>query len=497
MIELRLNGVATYTKPEPITTHAPSIRITESGLMFVGPLYEGLPNGKGAVFGGDSILLSDFSDGIPTGESLLVTRDHIKRGTYHDGMRLESQPIAGADVLDFLTGYLEAEHSVVTDDHLRSILANADTGEAMKPLWTDVLPARYMIGSVSITEKLDVGRGSLLARIGDTKVLLSPLPSHPPRGNVAVAPGVVVKQADVWLRRFERMVTLAEYPDSVMRPVGVIKLDDGARYVVSLFPVDLMKDDIVKAPQDTHTDSLIDTVHLVCEAVKFFHSSGVTFNGSLNPGAFIFSVDGRVWLNSGYVLSMAIDTLQLYGGMLVEEVRFMSPARISSLSQPIRSAMQYVGFEESVQLSPVEDDAYSLGLLIASLQSNSEFPYEWLSHSQFILCSILASSKGLSDVPWLSLTCKEPVDLSSPDVTHREVTDLSPCEKLALKLMDGQISIEDAVVSFVNYKAWRDRVMNETSVHTEVRAVFNKMSTILQSSQDMIKQSLAHQKDLW
>lgn len=480
MLKLDQDGSGSFSRTESAGVR---LKVFLDGRMHLSDLCSSQSSVPGIMLGGSSFVVSKFAQDKPVDTVLLFHERGLKRKATGDGIGISENDVPVDMWSEALSEVLRGSEV----DRMRPNLVEIMMRNKAEPAkWADIIPLRYMIESVDIVGELVSGMEgqSLLGVIGNSRVLLSRLSVTPPLGSVELIPGVAAKQTEVWLRRLERMLTLTTFPPCVLRPVGFVELEPDELYFVSLFPEDVQTEEIVPKPfRDSNFDKVIDLIEQVSNIVKFCHSNGITFNGTLNYNAFLFHQDGRCYLNSGYIISRVFDSQKLYGSATPDEIRFFSPVRMCNLSAQITLAITYLEGASPQSLSPIKDDLCSLGLFILSLQSQAGFPYPWLSSSQYVICSIIASSMIDFDVPWLSFAYKPSVKVGAKTAEMASEDDLSPHEKLAAKLIRGDLSIDDILVSLQKYKEWQDRVMNETSVETEVKAVFSKVSSILHVKQ--------------
>lgn len=476
MMKLDQDGSGSFSRTESAGV---SLKVFSDGRMHLSGICSSQSPVPGIMLGGSSFVVSKFAEDKPVDTVLLFHERGLRRKATSVGIGISENDVPVDVWSEALSDVLRGSEVDRIGPNLVEIMMR---NKAEPAKWADLIPLRYMLGSVDIVGELLLGMEGqcLLGVIGDSRVLLSRLSDTPPLGSVELIPGVAAKQTEVWLRRLERMLALTDYPPCVLRPVGFVELEPDEFYFVSLFPEDLQTEEIVPKPfRDSNFDNVIELIEQVSNIVKFCHSNGITFNGTLNYNAFLFHQDGRCWLNSGYIISRVFDSQQLYGSATPDEIQFFSPERMCNLSAQITMAITYLEGAAPQSLSPIKDDLCSLGLFILSLQSQSGIPYPWLSPSQYTLCSMIASSMIDCDVPWLSFAYKPSVRVGAKTAKMACEDNLSPHEKLAAKLIRGELSIDDILVSLQRYKEWQDRVMNETSVETEVKAVFSKFYSII------------------
>jgi len=254
--------------------------------------------------------------------------------------------------------------------------------------------------------------------------------------------------------------------------LGVAKFDGGSFYVVCELPADLCVEDIVACLPNTLEDSgrdVEDIVYFVCESVRFVHSHGGIFHGRLNPRSFILSSCGLVLFNTAYFLSGTCDSLKLLGGIDAFEMRFLSPNYVAcQLSHPIRFVIRSAGLvrDDRKNASLLEADYYQLGLTIFSLFLTTDFPFDWLSDSQFL-------------ITWID-SCLEPASWVSPHFTSGHSTAPSEMhffQQLGLSVMRGDMSFDKLYNSIAKHRELRQQEVTETSLEAEARAIFYQMST--------------------
>jgi hypothetical protein len=423
----------------------------------------------GFCFGGDSVWISQFIENIAIGEGILIRGNSevslVAHSTDSDQRRVHEFVGDLEYFLRELTGDLGTE-SVATFMKEVGNFALAP----VRSTWIDVVPSVYILDSVSkIQHSFSFNDHEFeLGRVGTRNVCLNRLPDYPPRGFVELAPGVEIRQAELWRRRLERFMEISEYPSYIWRPLGVAKLDGGSFYVVCELPTDLCIEDIVTLVPNAYEDSgrdVEDIVYSICESVKFVHSHGGTFHGRLNPRAFIKSCCGLVWLNTAYFLSGICDSSQLLGGFDAFEMRFLPPSYVACLlSHPIRFVIQSAGLiREARKTALLEADTYQLGLTIFSLFVEMDFPFDWLSDSEFLLT-------------WIG-SCLEPASWLSSHFSSGPYTTLHIFQQLGLSVMRGDMPIDKLYNSIAKHRELRQQEVTETSLEAEARAIFHQMST--------------------
>jgi hypothetical protein len=131
-------------------------------------------------------------------------------------------------------------------------------------------------------------------------------------------------------------------------------------------------------------------------------------------------------------------------------------------------------------------------LIFSLLRGDDGFPCPWLSDAQFVLANLVAGvdpSNPLANL--LSGLCEEPVDIHDPQkVQQYRKENVDPLLRVADRLVNGKMSLEELFQSLESYMDWRDRQLVETSVETEVKAVFSKVSAFIQSGQEAMKTAL-------
>ena len=420
-------------------------------------------------FGGDSVWISQFIQNVPIGEAILI------RGNSEVSLIAHSTDSDRRRVHNFV-GDLEYFLRELTEDLGTESVATfmKEVGNfALEPersTWNNVVPSVYILDSVSRIQHSFClnGHEFELGRVGTRNVCLSRLPDCPPRGFVELAPGVKIRQAELWRRRLERFMEISEYPSYIWRPLGVAKLDGGSFYVVCELPTDLCIEDIVSFGPNANEDSgrdVEDIVYSICESVRFVHSHGGTFHGRLNPRGFIISSCGLVWLNTAYFLSGTCDSSQLLGGFDAFEMRFLPPSYVAcQLSHPIRFVTQSGGLvREARKTALLEADTYQLGLTIFSVFVETNFPFDWLSDSEFL-------------ITWIG-SCLEPASWLSARFTSGPSTTLHTFQQLGLSVMRGDMPIDKLYNSIAKHREMKQQEVTETSLEAEARAIFHQMST--------------------
>lgn len=479
MLKLDADGGGSFSPDPGEHASVECISISKDGMLYIGSGPPGGMSGPGALCAGDSVLISKFVDIRPQGLSLWIDDSRI---TLRDFGASSSSSYGGCDsetAEEFIDEFSEIATFV---DMCKALVVPHFSGSTSS--WDSVIPTAYRVGYVSNLEDVFLcGSDCKLGTVGRTRVLLFPMSQTPPEGTVFLAPGVPVKQVDVWLRRFERLVNTADYPPYALRPVGCFLEDSW--YLVSLFPTDVLLEDLLDGPPVQtgldSADALLDTILGVCKGVKFLESTGLTFNGFLNRNAFIFTHQGTVLLNTSYLLSRSLDKTQVFGGLSTTELRGLPPAHFPALSVPLECAVRSVQLESRMNPSQLQEDRYSLGLLILSLLARDGVPMNHLQHAQYVLCC-LASAGGACEVPWLTAGWTG----SLTEGSAQPATDLSPLERMASRLMAGDMSVDELIESIQKYQEWRDQ-MSSSSVKTEVKAMMTMVSGAFRTSQDFMK----------
>ena len=447
-----------------------SIHVAADGLVYIGPSNKSGFCGTGAMFAGDSFLVSDFEDGLPVGQALRVSRGELLCEEYTDASRVLSIAIAHEMRSEYVVEFLDGGKKFDCVDILKTMLLNS-----VETTWKALVAEEYWVrGSLTVVNE-DFGYldGSL--------VFLKKLPQFPPSGKTQLGPGLYVGNCDLWYRRFLRLVNMTvadELMSSVIKPVGVYLLGD-TYYVISTSPGVAHESDIV-APEWSE-DSSFEYIYSMAKLINVVHSNGLTFLGSINPKLFVSTQAGRLLIDTGR-LAAHISTNGVYGGF--DDVRYLSASRIQQL--PVfQLARKYLHMDDDLTpIGPIEDDCVSFGLLISNLCDTSCITQ--LSNSQYILLSTIQPSS-----PWLSVLCLGSVDFQTePELCT--IADLSPCIKLAYKLIERQLNIVQLMGAIEKYREWQDG----SSVETEVKAVFSKVSSIFQSGQEILKQAVS-KNEMW
>jgi hypothetical protein len=461
------------------------LSISSEGLLGIN--FDAGSNGdsRKAMLSGDSIFVSRFKESVPVGTSILQRGQSTHILNHQDRVRVADTRLDSESFSERISVLVEQEGFHEISD----ILFHSNEGyDAVS--WENLIPRRFQLEQIEIRDEIEFGkRGSQVGFIGETRVLLSPLPDVPAQGKIEIAKNIRVNKAEVWARRFHLMISVAEYPPDILRPVGAYKLDSSF-YIVSLFPDEISMDTISLNSTESEFDDALIQLEQIGSMVQFMHGHGITFNGSLNPNAFIWCENSKVYLNTAYVLSHVEDAHHLYGKLCPDEFRFLSPWRVAQLSIPWKNVLGVLDLRTHGSLSAVQDDIYSLGLLVIGMERPSGFAFGWLSHSQFLVCSLAKATLPECPVPWMTAECAEPVVLSSQTPQMRRDEDLSSFEKLGYRLMKGSMNLSDFLSSLRRYAEWCEEIVNDTSVETEVKSMLTKLSAVIQESSGIIRTSL-------
>ena len=460
------------------------IKINPDGLVYLGGLPDDTQEGFGVIFGGGDFFASYFKLGVPEGESLMLRKNQVTRIVFRDGI------IEGTEKLDhekgwsFLGSFLC--HGVIQDSLRISDLCSEDP-----PIeWTDVIDQTSFLPGVNKAHILN-SRGDLLGYLGSEQVLLTKLSPHPPSGFFEIAGGIRIKELDIWKRKLDKLTCPAIARQNFTTIKGFCKCD-GNMYVVSSFPPNV--EEIRLSTPSTSHDFLVDVISQVLVIVQELTRLGVTWGGLVTRDSFITTTDGELHLNTGYLLSRFTEEKALFGGHTIEELRFMSPNQIVRVSTQTKLILECVGFQIPAPESICRGEARNLALLIFTLLKGDDgIPMPWLSDQQFILANWLAGVDPNNPAGnLLSVLCEEPVDLcDSSRLQFRNAESTDPLLRLAHRLMLGDLSLYELSGSLESYIQWRDSQLAETSVETEVKAVFNRVSAFFQSGQEVMKTALS------
>ena len=460
------------------------IKINPDGLVYLGGLLEDVQEGFGVIFGGGEFFASCFKLGVPEGESLMLRKNQVTRIVFRDGI------IEGTEILDREKGrsFMDAFfcHGVIQDSLRISDLCSEDP-----PIeWSDVIDQTSFLPGIDRAHTLNL-RGDLLGYLGSEQVLLTKLSPHPPTGFFEIAGGIRVKEVDIWKRKLDKLTSPAFAWKNITTIKGFYNLD-GTMYIVSSFPQNV--EEIRLSTPSTSHDFLVETISQVVAIVRELTRIGVTWGGLVNRDSFITTTDGELHLNTGYLLSRFTNGKELFGGHAIEELRFMSPNQIVRASAQTKLILECLGFQIPAPESISRGEARNLALLIFSLLKGDDgIPMPWLSDQQFILANWLAGVDPNNPAGnLLSVLCEEPVDLcDSSGLQFRNAERIDPLLRLAHRLIQGDLSLDELGGSLEGYIRWRDSQLAETSVETEVKAVFNRVSAFFQSGQEVMKTALS------
>ena len=468
-----------------------SVHVSADGMLYIGESSDTGFSGFGAMLAGDSFLLSEFIEGVPRGDSVRFSDNRLYHEIFEGRSRSVHELVPSSAALEHVSEFLrKMDGHIVRVEDLSLIMGHCSDDDGSSETvfsWDALVPSRYWVRCLESIEEFGWQNSDMLTGyIGGSAVFLNALPSRPPVGSSEVMKGVFMRNRDVWYRRFERLVSCSdEYPNSVLRPVGMYQ-HEGKCYVVSIPLRDstVMSEFTSFASSEESIDSNLEIIHAMAVGVQFVHSVGITFNGSISHRLFLLSTEGTVLLNTGHLLAHHVDSRFVFGGIPPVELRFLSPRRMQTLSVPLKIASRMLHVEESISFSPqVADDLYSFGRLLAG--ASKSLPFPWLSHAQYTLVSLLDARA------WLSPLCVQPVSLQGGETPeHCDPSDLTPIEKLSHRLMEGQIGVDELIECVEKYFAWRDQTLAGSSVETEVKAVFSKMSSLFQTSQGLFKQAV-------
>ena len=462
------------------------LKIRTDGLMYFGCSIDRVSHGPGAIFAGDSVFVSTFINGIPDGESLLVKEGALHRITFSSAFIQTDEILYGDVAGDFYESYMQ-KHSLFETVRRCELF---DTTPQLH--WEEVVGRENLIENVSNLIDIDLVP-NLIGYIGSEQVLLTRLPPQPPSGMIEITGGIQIKAIDVWTRKlnkvsshsFERATTIKGFYNHY-----------DAVYIVSSLPPTVEEFRLVTA-NNSH-DCVVDAICEIVKIVDWLRSMGVAWNGLLNRRCFITTSEGVIYLNTAYLLSRFPEHAKMFGGFSSEELRFMSPSQIVRCSTSARVILESLGFRIPSPESICSGETRNLGLLIYSLvMGDSIVPMHWLSDAQFALANWL--SFVAPDEPvgrCLSISCHEPVDIIHPEnVRLLDSNEMEPLIRIANRLYVGTMNLDELNESIQSYIKWRDTQIAESSVETEVKAVFGRMSAFIQSGQDAMKSAISKSLD--
>ncbi len=459
------------------------IKINTDGLVYLGGLEGVVQEGFGVVFGGTDVFASYFKSGVPEGESLMLQNNKCKRIVFTEGCFSESESLNSESAHNFIDSYL---HTGSLQAELRrcDLLAGSSRID-----WNDAVEESFWLPSVERTHLSD-SAGNMIGYVGSEKVLLTKLPPHPPTGYFEISGGIRIREVDLWKRKYKKLVSSSTLSQRILSIKGLFE-SNGEKYIVSTFPlnVEALR---LSSPSTSH-DCLVDVLYECLGILRELSGLGVAWNGLINRNSFITTSDGDIYLNTGYLLTRFTDEFKLFGGQSIEELRFMSPNQIVRCSIQTKFMLQCMGYEIPAPESISRGETRNLALLIASLLKGDEgYPAPWLSDPQFILVNWLAGVEANHPAAnLLSVLCEEPVNDSDPsEVQLNSIDNVDPLLRIAHRLMEGSLNLDELVSNLESYIQWRDKECAETSVETEVKAVFSKVSAFIQSGQEVMKSAL-------
>ena len=480
------DGSVTYNAG--LSSKEAAIKINPDGLVYFGHLKDHVYNGSGCLFAGQDIFMSSFVCGCPDGESLMIRDGDVRRLSFRDGAAVSNDPLVGCERDQYIEGYLEKDplFDMFRQTKLRT--------ECRRLEWSDVLAGERIIDAVHDIRELADGV-DFIGLCGVDPVLLTKLPSSPPSGQVELAPGLSVKSIDVWRRKVHKLLS-AESGNLRATSVKGFHMCDGSVYVVSTLPSNVEEYSLM--PQNSSYDCLVDVMSEVCEILRWLTSIGIVWNGQINRKSFFTCSEGNVCLNTARLIARYSEPNKVFGGHFSDELRFMSSQQIVRASVPATCILDRMGFAIPPPESIALGESRNLGLLIFSvINDGSEIPFEWLSDAQFALASWIVCVDPCSPLTnLLSPLCMKPVDIKSPEnATARDIDSLDSLASMGMKLFRGEWAIKDLARSLKAYIEWRDAQLAESSVETEVKAVFNRMSAFIHSSQTAVRSALTKSID--
>ena len=465
-------------------TDSAGIRITPDGLLYFGGLQDGTQHGSGVVFGGADVFVSHFESGSPQGESLMIQKGQVKRLLFNNGSINENELLDGEIGESFFDSFLGT--GIVHEAVRRCELLP----EINRLEWSEVIETGKIIDAITGVVHSTAGSVDLLGYMNDNPVLLTRLPSHPPTGHFEIGGGIRVREVDVWKRRLDKFFSSVDTPQRFTILRGFYRFE-GNMYIVSSLPSNV-EEFYLKAANTSH-DCLVDVLFDVVRTLRELSNIRVAWNGLINRHSFITTTDGEVYLNTGYVLSQFTEQKKLYGGHSIEQIRYLSPNQLVRSCAQSKIVLECIGYSIPAPENVSRGELHNLGMLIYSLLRGDEgIPFPWLSDAQFVLVNWVAGvdpTNPLADL--LSILCEEPVDIHDPHkVRQYRKENVDPLLRVADRLVNGSMTLDELFQSLESYMEWRDRQLVETSVETEVKAVFNKVSAFIQSGQEAMKSAL-------
>jgi hypothetical protein len=155
--------------------------------------------------------------------------------------------------------------------------------------------------------------------------------------------------------------------------------------------------------------------------------------------------------------------------------------------------IELIGYSVPSQIPPKQDDAHSLGVVINFMRHPNQNPFSWLSEAQFAMVSLLSAVGDIAAINRLS----NEGDHNSGNVYGRENPAVDPIEKLVHRCTSGNTTVDELRDSIKQYIIWRDNQMDNTSVEEEVKAVFGKFSSLVQSGQQAVRSAFKNHNDFW
>ncbi len=462
------------------------LKISTDGMVHFYCASETYMEGFGAIIAGHSVCVSNFTRGTPDGESLLIQNNEIKRLNFKDGFIETDETLSGDYARDFYDSYLQ------NNALLRAVRDCEFFNLAPRLQWQEVLDYENMIEHISGLVRLDSGP-NLIGYIDSEHVLLTRLPSQPPNGMIEITGGIQIKELDFWKRKVKKLSS-----HSFGRATTIVGFynHEGDMCIVSTLPPAVEEFGLVIA--NTSHDCVVDAIQEVVQILQWLRAQGVPWNGILNRRCFITSCEGVIYLNTGYLLSQFAENEKIFGGFSSEELRFMSPNQIVRCSKSAKVILEAIGFQIPHPPSICSEELRNLGMFIYSLVVGEKtVPMHWLSDAQFVLASWLTCVNPETPIASvLSILCDEPVDIFHPEIIRMQDTSkLDPLLRIAHRLVTGNMTLDELDQSLQSYIKWRDIQATETSVETEVKAVFGRMSALFQSGQDAMKSAISKSID--
>jgi hypothetical protein len=423
-----------------------SFTLTEDGVVIIGENAFGALHGPAIVGGGNSVALCRFDRGVLIREPVVI-----------EGGRLQPRAESGAtdtpaEDLDQALEHLGSQSSLWIREFLAIFFSSSRLHHPVTA-WCDIIP-RSLITQSSIDtlcrrkfhgEEVEIGL------VKGRRVLIHRLPRHPPVGTVSFARGLRVKQTDVMFRKVERLLSIAELPPSILRPIGFGKLSNDEWCLVSEFP--LTTADLADL-ETLAADSPYPTCLSLSSVVNSCHSVGLTFGGMLNPHAFLASSTGDLFLNTPYVLARVSDESEAFGCLSNTELRFIAPGHLREISRLSETLVQYMGLD--VKLTTlVERDLFSVGRMLEWINETACGSLHPESLAEHILSS-LSDSDNRGNIP--DGACR---------LTY-----------MAKGLQTGDMSISDVIRELSALLAYgRDETLQ--SVQSEAKAMWNMISKVI------------------